>query len=468
MTKDLHNKIEGTQKAKSRKAQKPKAPVAESAARPDATIKKITLPSSLPNCLEEHARCFFLSNYVVDDVAYTSHYDCLPRLQSRNSKEDVALSQIIYGLGLLGLSNAKQNPELATLSYARYVSAIRLVNAALRDPSKVKSDETLVSVLLLSLYENTASLRPDCLRSWIIHTDGATALLELRGKSQVESEVGRHLLRALIIQNVICSMQRRKPIPKIILELNRRAYSYGTYLMDFGDSLIDIAARFCDLRANLSRISPLETIATAVTIDLECEAWLGGRPAKYHYNVVQTAELEKPFADSYHVYPDIRIASFWNSYRSFRILLHGIILKALEDVSEVSPHGSHTPERFPQAFSNPSSVSDQAMRSKKITLKLAADICHSVLYCMCDVTFSDQRPPPKALAGGLLIWPLYTVGEVRFLPLSERDWVIEKLERIATETGIQQALKFGQLLRKGRDVVEIVDDATSGVGTEEW
>jgi hypothetical protein len=77
-------------------------------------------------------------------------HSLLPELYNR-SGNDSPLRLATQAISYATLS--KSGRETAQLSRKRYVKAIRAVNAAIRDPLQVKSDNMLYAVLLLCGYE---------------------------------------------------------------------------------------------------------------------------------------------------------------------------------------------------------------------------------------------------------------------------------------------------------------------------
>ena len=64
-----------------------------------------------------------------------------------------ALSSVITALGLAGLSRYGNAPDIMSLATSNYHTALRQTRADLQDPVAVKTDQTLLSVYLLGLYE---------------------------------------------------------------------------------------------------------------------------------------------------------------------------------------------------------------------------------------------------------------------------------------------------------------------------
>ena len=111
------------------------------------------ISSSLTISPEDQAACYFFSNYVFNrSMVRKSYLEFLPTMYSNDSPES-PLWQIVTSLGMAGLANVRNAPDVKAVSTYKYASALRGVNAMLRDPARATDDETLITVLLLSLYE---------------------------------------------------------------------------------------------------------------------------------------------------------------------------------------------------------------------------------------------------------------------------------------------------------------------------
>ena len=104
---------------------------------------------------EAQASCFFFSRYILNNADSTLRRGYLNFLPDICAKEPTgsALSNIVTSLGLACLSNQRKDPGTMTVAVSKYTEALRLINAALMDPTQAKSDQTLISVMLLSLFE---------------------------------------------------------------------------------------------------------------------------------------------------------------------------------------------------------------------------------------------------------------------------------------------------------------------------
>lgn len=102
---------------------------------------------------EQQAVWFFFSNYVLEPSnASKSVYDYVPAVYNKESEKS-ALSCAVAALGLAGLSYRRSERCLFDAAKSMYSSALHLTNEALRDSATAATDTTLITVLLLGLYE---------------------------------------------------------------------------------------------------------------------------------------------------------------------------------------------------------------------------------------------------------------------------------------------------------------------------
>jgi hypothetical protein len=98
----------------------------------------------------EQAMSFFFRNYILDD--FKGYYSYVPSVYG-TVPEGSALGEAITSLGMAGIANSKKDTKLMINANFKYTSALHTINAALRDPYEAKTDQTLVAVMLLGLFE---------------------------------------------------------------------------------------------------------------------------------------------------------------------------------------------------------------------------------------------------------------------------------------------------------------------------
>jgi hypothetical protein len=110
--------------------------------------------SSPPELMEDQALCFFFSTYATSQSAGHQASFCaqLPEIY-KGVAEDHTLKHIIPAIGLGGLARRRGDPGLLVAADSAYSNALRRTNRALCCVETATSDQTLIGVLLLGLYE---------------------------------------------------------------------------------------------------------------------------------------------------------------------------------------------------------------------------------------------------------------------------------------------------------------------------
>jgi hypothetical protein len=192
-------------------------------------------------------------------------------------------------------------------------------------------------------------------------------------------------------------------------------------------------------------------IESLCAIDLEYTELLGRCPIPFIYSTVTMDEAsDEVFSDHYHVYSSIWTATIWNYYRCVRILVNELIL---DQISHVLQH----PEEFPSSWASVPFYQSQLLASNSTLQQLSHDICASVPFFLgYSVKPSDRasRPPPKAVSGNLLLWPLYTAACTGIVSDMMRVWVAGRLRFISDVMGIRQAAPLAYTLELKQDLLE--------------
>ena len=124
----------------------------------------------------------------------------------------LALASIISSIELMSLAYAKNVPEVLGPAQARYTATLHSVKLSIEDPARAGADETLMIVLLMGLYEDKDA-SSDSVERWIQHIHGALALINLRGKNQLKTSVGRQLIVNLCTSTITNCLVRHSSVP---------------------------------------------------------------------------------------------------------------------------------------------------------------------------------------------------------------------------------------------------------------
>lgn len=105
--------------------------------------------------LEEKGLCFFVANFVFisqkSDIR--GHLQFLPEMMKAKNYPGSTLSFAVEAVAMASFGNRPENRSLLPLAAQQYSEALQMVNKDLQNPKLVMEDETLASVMLLSLFE---------------------------------------------------------------------------------------------------------------------------------------------------------------------------------------------------------------------------------------------------------------------------------------------------------------------------
>lgn len=108
---------------------------------------------ALSPSLEDRAAGFFFANYTTTGPPFSDTYQGWLIQTYLENRPDNKLRVIVQAVGMAAMSNVLNAPDVAMQAKERYCRALQITNSALRDPSQVATDCTLMSILLLGLYE---------------------------------------------------------------------------------------------------------------------------------------------------------------------------------------------------------------------------------------------------------------------------------------------------------------------------
>lgn len=381
----------------------------------------------------------------MDDVAVTnfmssyipgSHYDYLPWMYGLASPES-ALSSTVQATAMAYLSQELGQADLMRIARRTYAKALRETNEALAHPSTASSNSTLVSVLLLGLFESliwTHAGTPEC---WTTHTRGAFAIIKLRGLEQFETPVGQQLFAQ--VANIVCinSLRQKSRLPMGLEDLIERALQHKPDSPPY--QLIRLTSKVSNLIADVhaNTKSASKAVQMLCQLDQEYKQFAEYLPLNWRYH---KSTLERPeelvYGNTGHWYPGHRALQLWNSYRMTRILLNEAVHALASDVTT----DCKTRYRC-QAVDN--------------IEEMATEICASISYFVgcsnleihrSEATFmAPALVTSRALAASLL-WPL---SAVRGASLASKDIRAYSVKRLRYLGNVSRAPQAAEVASKG-------------------
>jgi len=162
--------------------------------------------------LHDVAVNFFMSNYVGSDPT-TSQFDYLPDFYLKKGSPNPVLRRSIEAVGIAGFAKASRRSELVLLATKSYISAIREINNALSTDVSAAQDSTLISVMLLAMFEVMILPRASGLQNLTKHLNGAISIAALRLQQNIDTKVGRKLLGTLVQSVIMNCWMQNIPLP---------------------------------------------------------------------------------------------------------------------------------------------------------------------------------------------------------------------------------------------------------------
>ena len=123
---------------------------AQTIERATTTIRSLSVP------LEEEATNYFFHNFLLNghssDYSRHAYSSVLPILHRQGSSFGV-LPKIVNAIGLASISNVKHSPEVMVAASQQYAGALRAINSSIQNSSSATTDQTLLAVMLLGVFE---------------------------------------------------------------------------------------------------------------------------------------------------------------------------------------------------------------------------------------------------------------------------------------------------------------------------
>ena len=411
------------------------------------------IPRSLIQPVEARALSFFLSKYVLG-----SNFAYLASFYSPHSDREEQLSASIEAVGLASLSNELGSLELSERARKRYVHAIQATNKALQDAVNARKDSTLIAVLLLSLFEvMTCTTRP-AMCSWENHVKGAMALIRLRGRQQMQSQLGLKLVNQATASVAISFHRSKSEVPPELVTLVTHGLLHAPK-DDPSWSFRLISMRSANLRAAIEKGSlcdPDVIIAAALDLDHDFMAWSRTLPPSWQYEIhfVDQANSNLVYEACYHLYPVYGMAQGLNAWRVSRMVLNELVWEQVfRHHASPFPRSQDYTTLMSQVGSTLTTLCSDICASVPQYIELPSVQSVSVSVCRMQSPPSNNTsdassiPVTKSCGSGFthsarsygIIMPLVAVANCVIPNKHRRAWAIDRLQYISTHMKNPQA-----------------------------
>jgi hypothetical protein len=200
-----------------------------------------------------------------------------------------------------------------------------------------------------------------------------------------------------------------------------------------------LIAEYTTIRASMTNLKDLNDsqniIASLWDLDIKYHDWAQNLPPEFAITQVPVPaapRCKEVWGEHYNIYSSIFITGIWNHYRCARILANELLRHQVSSMlhwsNPLNPHEIQT-EQGAISYENilPISISTIAT--------LANDIFASVPFFLSTTT----QDAPRALAGNLVLWPLYLAAQTSTATPEIQRWAAGRLGYISDTMGIRQA-----------------------------
>lgn len=369
----------------------------------------------------------FLSSYVPK-----SPYDYLSVIY-QDQRLETSLLAPIQAVSLA--MTACKLKSLQVLAHSRRMYAIALAdtNIALSNPELAIQDRTLVSVILLGLFEALAGQLSGMSSNWAAHTQGAVALLSMRGEIQFTNNLGRRLFDQICSILTFDTMVRKVPMSPTLLGLVYKANQlhHETAKTAFVKLIGEISATPCVLWEE--NMDPKTKLAKATSLDAKVVQFTRDLPSDYQYEEWAQALQNRTnsgwsaYGYKIHQYQHHHAARMWNACRVLRIKLNSVAHKIL---SQLPSTVLSTPEEWKTALQ---------VAAKKIEGS-ASEVCASVPQILTPTEFDKIGIEMSQEARVATLLPALSVVKAESLvPPAIKSYATDRLKYLEKESKRFQA-----------------------------
>lgn len=359
--------------------------------------------------IEKQATVFFFNHFVLASRGKETTRGFLelavPLFQA--SQEGTSLYLAVEAVSVSVVANWPGRKHLQQRSTRLYGQALQAAQTALRDPQQATSNETLLSILMFSLYESVTS-SDQSVQAWTRHIDGAVAIVRARGTTQFNDQQSLALFRAVRTQMLTNAIQQRKALPDFPGINGWMGDTDGeqTAVSILIEKSIKLPGLLAKSKPLLSSEKTAQTTAEitmmlqeAYEVQQALSKWELQIPPQWGYRSIsnhianqstivdfeQIEELEVWPGPTMHVYKDVHIACIRNNNRVSQILCSSVVIDALKWL---------TPD--PAQY-----MLDERYTTARIRLQsLVDDICYSVPFHLYGPDVIENARPIGRIRNG--------------------------------------------------------------------
>ncbi|QGA20759.1 hypothetical protein EYB26_008467 [Talaromyces marneffei] len=383
-----------------------------------------SIPARLLPSIEIHAKNLFISQYVADtDKANLFTY--MRVFWPPGTVKFPLLSTVVKAVWLAFFSFSHQSSPALHDARVNYGSALMLTTTAIQSPTEAKENSTLMSLLLLSVYERLVYWEGNIIPS-NAHLRGALGLVLYRGGSQFSDPIRMNMLLGLCEFIILDCLAHETDIPQDLLILKSR-------VMDDAD--LSPKWRFLELLLEYAQLKEMQRYGVS-------PAMLISEAVRLMSKLEDISHVLPPFACRKDMrrleaasitHPDHNTRRSWNNIRIIRVLLADIIreqcTKILGDLD----------------ITDPALINQQLQECICIIVSPCSEICS---FASGNGIIGTASQNVSSVQISTLFFHLYAAYTFAILPLELKQLLHQRLRDLSEGQfpGIQRLMN--QLLRE--------------------
>jgi hypothetical protein len=304
--------------------------------RPSHTASLLQI--QLNNQEETLALTFFVNDFAINGRSLESsrgYFESIvPIFKAAHSGSTI--SRAVAAISTLLFSGWQRSTRILELSHLRLGQALQQLRADLKEPAIRSKDETLLSILVLQCYENARAVT-QLDKADRIHHDGAINLIKSLGLGGFQSDHAKRLLLYVLNTEVSSALRESRTVDSelamwcksatdmpwntssrldmigITVADIQKNFVHLSQVIDSGSASVDT---FNDLKAMYAHLNSV-TEALGAWVQFVPQDW---QPLRFSASK-QTDPPVEMYLDTFEIYPSIQIASIWNTWRSYSLIM---------------------------------------------------------------------------------------------------------------------------------------------------
>ncbi|KAL5351906.1 hypothetical protein ACLOAV_003768 [Pseudogymnoascus australis] len=367
------------------------------------------IPPSLQLSNDFVALSFFLTCCADSGRSATStrgFFEALP-VALAVERPDSAVSTAITAVSTRLLAMWKGDVVCFTSPHQPLLHAIVRLRAAVHDESERKSHATPLAALVLQFYENLSAVLT-LRKAMRTHYDGAVALFLAQEPDENNMTLRDSLLRSILHQEVSYAIRSKQYFPlgtQDWLAQNRALDNPSSMLDIIGVHVANIQHSFFQdsSRENHSPEMPQQGVEFLLpdidAVEARLASWVLVVPSHWHPLALEHLGDRCPSIVTYlgdcDIYPSIQVATIWNTWRCYRLILLNMKLAILCSSPQVIMDAGPPNQGSSNAYADTMRLAQDALQEcvdaicRSLPYHLGNRTAPSLLFALTDLTIAQ-------------------------------------------------------------------------------